>query len=299
MRAFVRFELPDGQVRDLGHGDLVGRLWSAALHVDDPSVSEAHALVSLRGSALKLLALRGRFAVDGRTCTEVELVPGLRVALARGVELAVVAVELPASVPALEGDGLPRQVLTGSCALVTRPRPALVAPGTPGAVATFWSSGAGWRVRIGATPARDLSLGEALTLDGTTFRVVAVPTAHAATPSTRIRGGIAEPLRIVARYDTVHIHRRGRPVAVLDGIGARVLSELASCRAPLAWEALATDLWRDERDRDQLRNRWDAVLVRLRRRLRDAGVRADLVRSDGAGHVELCLQQGDQIVDQT
>ena len=34
------------------------------LHVDDARVSEAHALVSLRGRELQLLALRGRFAVD-------------------------------------------------------------------------------------------------------------------------------------------------------------------------------------------------------------------------------------------
>ncbi len=64
MRAFVRFQLPDGTQRDLYPGDIIGRLWSAALHVDDARVSEAHALVSLRGRELQLLALRGRFAVD-------------------------------------------------------------------------------------------------------------------------------------------------------------------------------------------------------------------------------------------
>ena len=51
-------------------------MWSAALHLDDPRVSEAHAMVSIRGSELKLLALRGRFQIDGlpyatRLCCQV------------------------------------------------------------------------------------------------------------------------------------------------------------------------------------------------------------------------------------
>ena len=48
----------DGDRHVLGVGDLIGRLPSAALVVDDPRVSEAHAIVSLRRAALHLLALR-------------------------------------------------------------------------------------------------------------------------------------------------------------------------------------------------------------------------------------------------
>ena len=64
MRAFVRFRLPEGNSVELGHGDLIGRLWSAALPIADARISEADAMVSLRGQELKLLALRGRFALN-------------------------------------------------------------------------------------------------------------------------------------------------------------------------------------------------------------------------------------------
>ena len=64
MRARVRLRLDSGEVRQLVSGDIIGRIWGAALRLDDPQISEAHALVSMRGTALKLLALRGRFVVD-------------------------------------------------------------------------------------------------------------------------------------------------------------------------------------------------------------------------------------------
>ena len=58
MRPTVSLQLPDGSIHELGHGDLIGRLWTAALHLDDGRISEAHAMISLRGSELHLLALR-------------------------------------------------------------------------------------------------------------------------------------------------------------------------------------------------------------------------------------------------
>jgi|GEM_PF-4421477 len=48
MRAFVRFLLPDGSARELSHGDVIGRLASAELPLDDERLSEAHAMVRLR-----------------------------------------------------------------------------------------------------------------------------------------------------------------------------------------------------------------------------------------------------------
>lgn len=66
MHACVHLASADGQIHVLGHGDLIGRLWSAALCLSDPRVSEAHAMVSLREGQLRLLALRGLFAIDGK-----------------------------------------------------------------------------------------------------------------------------------------------------------------------------------------------------------------------------------------
>lgn len=299
MRAFARFRLPDDTTIELGHGDLIGRLWSATLHIDDPRVSEAHAMVSLRGDALKLLALRGRFTVDTVPTAEVALAPGMRIALAQDLELTVDAVNLPDELLAIEGEGLTRQVVSGVCALVTRPRPALLPGYHADAAATFWTSGAGWRVRLAGEPARALAPDDVFELDGRTFRCVGVQLSAAAGGATRVKGGVSSPLRIVARYETVHIHRRDQPVMALNGISARILSELVTFGVPVAWDVLAGEIWPDEPDRDQLRRRWDVSLARLRRKLRDSRIRPDLVRADRGGNFEVVLGAGDRVDDQT
>lgn len=107
------------------------------------------------------------------------------------------------------------------------------------------------------------------------------------------------PLRILARYDTVHIHREGEPVVVLTGILARMISELVSVKVAISWEALAQSLWPEEEERPALRNRWDVALARLRTRLKSAGIRSDLVKADGSGNIELLLNAADVVEDQT
>ncbi len=63
VRPLARFLAPDGRSELLGPGDIIGRMPTATLTINDPHVSEAHALVSLRGSELKLPGLRGRSSV--------------------------------------------------------------------------------------------------------------------------------------------------------------------------------------------------------------------------------------------
>jgi len=99
---------------------------------------------------------------------------------------------------------------------------------------------------------------------------------------------------MIALYDTFHIRRDGLPALTFSGLPAKLLSELAAVGAPVAWESVARELWRDE-DRGQLRRRFDVVLSRLRRKLRAARLRADLVRADGAGNFELFLYDGDEV----
>ena len=95
---------------------------------------------------------------------------------------------------------------------------------------------------------------------------------------------------------------------VLDGIAARIISELVALGGPAPWELVAAQIWPagsepesaeqpDLLDRTQLRRRWDISLARLRRKLRDARVRPDLVRACGTGQVELLLCSGDTVED--
>jgi hypothetical protein len=300
MRAYVRFRTPDRETHDLCPGDIIGRLWSAALRVDHARVSEAHALISLRGQHLKMLSLRGVLAVNGKRHREVVLLPGVTVQLARDYVIEVLAVELPDAVLALQLPGLPPQELTSAVySLVREPAPGLVPGGSPDAIADVWSTGEGWRLKHGEAPSVSLEPGLEIDVDGVTVRVATVPLGQAALTDTRMAGRLHEPVRIVARYDTAHLYRERQDVLSLGGLSARILSELVTFDGPAPWEVVARQVWREKLPRDALRHKWDVNLSRLRIKLRKAGLRPDLLRSDGSGTIELVLLPGDVVVDET
>ncbi len=298
MRAFVRLRLPDGTEETLAPGDLVGRLETAALHLDDARISEAHALVSLRGDELRLLGLRGRFAVDGAPIKEVALRPGLRVEFAPGLAVDVAEVSVPDEVLAVEADGLARQVLSGVCSIHLDPEPRITHRYELGAAAHVWTSGAAWTIRVAGQAARPLEAGDEWEMGGRSFAAVPVSLLEAASPATRA-GGVRPPLTIEARFDSVHIHRDGVLALSLAGIAARIVSELVAFDGPVSWHVLAGEIWKDETERILLRRKWDVSLARLRKKLRGAGLPPGLIRADRTGHIELVMELGDEVVDQT
>jgi hypothetical protein len=268
-------------------------MWNSALVIDDPRVSEAHAMVSQRGHELKLLGLRGRFALDGRPTAEVALRPGQQIELADGLALTVEEVEVPAFVLGLTTDGMPPRALPGTCALLLKPTPSLGPANHPDAVAHVWAVPQGWHLRAIDGPVRALEQGDAVEVGGQVWRVVAVAVDGAGVV-TRADTTMELSLRMVTRYDTAHLFRQGLPPVTLQGLPARLLSELASSGAPVSWSVLAGELWPDGGSRKQL----DMVLVRLRHRLRADRIRTDLVRADGTGLLELVLRPGDVVEDQ-
>jgi hypothetical protein len=293
MRPSATLRLQDGRTIEVGHGDLIGRLWSAAVYIDDPRISEAHALISLRGDALKLLALRGRFAVGGRPVSEVTLLPGLEVTLGEGLTLHVEHLVQPEVVLGLRAEGMPARMLPGTCSLVVDPEPSLAPPSHPGALAIVWSSPDGWRLRPTGGAARPLVAGDQVTLGGRTWTALEIGT-HSRVDVTHTDPYLEAPLRIVARYDTVHLFAPDRAPAVLAGLSARLISELVAFGQPVPWATLAEELWPGGGNRKQL----DMALLRLRSRLKDERIRADLVRTDGRGTVELFLRPGDVLDEQ-
>ena len=299
MRAYVRFLLSDGSEVDLCPGELIGRLRGAALRLDDARVSEAHALVSLRGAQLKLIELRGVLAINRRQVSEVVLEVGTVVQLASDLSITVSAVQLPAQLLALSGGGLRESPLTGSVySLRLEPRPMLVPRFQADAPAHLWSIGDGWRVSVSGQSWELLAGGEVV-VNEHTFQVIAVATTTANAPATAMNGRLFRPIRIVAQFDTVHIHREGMSITALSGITARILSELVSFGQPVEWHTLAEPLWPKVTDRTALRNRLDVNISRLRRKLRSEGIRPDLVRFDGTGKLELLLNEGDRTEDQS
>lgn len=296
MFAFVVLRDARGQNHTLGPGDIVGRNWCASLHIDDPRVSEAHALVSLRGDSLRLLALRGRFQIDGRVLNDTALTAGTRVSFAPGAEYEVLDVVVPEAVLAVRTPGQPDALLFGAAAILSIPEIHLAHPTTDGATAWIWPVRDGARFREGAGEPRDLRPGDAFLVGGKSCALALV--ANRSSAPTAERSAVHQPLRIVARYETVHLHRRGLPPVVLDGVQARLVSELVAFSVPVAWRALAGELWPGLEDTPLLRKRLDGAIARLRASLAEGKVRADLVRNNGQGQFELLLEPGDTVDDQ-
>ena len=301
MRAHVRLRIDEEREVELGHGDLIGRLASAALCLDDARISEAHAMVSLRGDELMLLSLRRRFRFDDKPVAEITLRPGMGIELAPGLEVTVEDVVLPETILGVSCNDETSQPLHGVTSLFGGDEPKVMAGYQNGAQAHVWATDDRWRMRVGDDDARAVSPGERVVLEGTTFAFVEMPLGHAGVDVTRAGAAVPDPLEIVARFDTVHIHRRGGEHLVsLSGVAARILSELVSFDGPASWHVIAREIWRDEHDdRMALRRKWDVNLSRLRRKLREAGVRGDLVRADGLGNFELLLYEGDRTQDRT
>ena len=299
MRAAVRFRLPDGASAELGPGEFIGRVGSAALVLDDPRISEAHAMVSLRRGELYLLSLRRLVGVHGKPTSEVLLEVGLTIDLASGVQLGVELVQKPAHVRALRAPGLGVRPLPQVASVVAGPPPRLLGRFLPGAAAHLWSTGLDeWRLRIGDGVACSVGVGDSFEAAGLTFEMCDLDL-NAASHEPTLEGGLDAPMRIVAHYDGVEVHRANRPVVTIGGIGARLISELVMLGGPVDWQVVARELWRDEANPNELRHRWDVALGRLRARLRGAGVRDDLLRSDGGGQLQLVLYDGDRVDDRT
>ncbi|MCC6622645.1 MAG: FHA domain-containing protein [Deltaproteobacteria bacterium] len=295
MKIAVRLRLPDERVVELGPEAIIGRMRSAALRLNDPAISEAHALVSLRGTQLKLLALRGRFVVDGEQQAECTLRAGMTIELAPNLALGVVEVSLPTAVLAVRAQGMPLQILPPIASINARSGE-LVAGFDPGAEALLWIDGDEVRIRRPGCEDETLRVGAALDVAGTTFVFERMSLRNAGVSSTQ-RGTADGPLRLVLRFDSAHVHTRDHVVPI-DGIPARLLCELAEFSGPVEWRTAAREIWPEETDDTLLRRNWDAGLSRLRRALLDHGVRGDLVRGAGRGKVELFLHHDDVVNDE-
>jgi hypothetical protein len=276
----------------LSHGDLVGRSRSAALVVEDPRVSEAHAWVSLRNGALRLLALRGRFRIGGALVNEVDLEPGQVVELADGLALTVEDVRLSSWILGIESDQLPRQPLPGTVTVQEQPTPRLKPGAHPDGLGVLWNVDDEWRFSTADGMTRAVAPGDRIAGSRGEFRLVALPLDEAGVAATAPE--FTEPIRLEASFATVTATVRGAAPVVIGGLPGRILAELVALARPVAWTTVAEVVWPDETDRAVLRSRWDVNVSRLRTRLRRIGARPDLFHQDGAGQVRLILRDGDE-----
>lgn len=295
MHAFVRLRTPSGASADLQHGDIIGRLKGAALCVDDPRVSEAHAMVSVRRGELVLLSLRRMFSVRGKPLGEVVLREGMAIDLADGVTLSVEDVHGPDRVLALTMDGLETTVLPATASVSLGPPVALHTRFEPDADLHIWWNGHEWHAQTKAGAPTVIRDGDSVAVGAAVARFELV--LNRGSETTAMAPATSTPLSVIAWFDTVEIHREGQPAVTISGVGARLLSELVAFDGPVEWQVAAREVWTDGIELDELRHRWDVTLARLRAKLREAGVRADLVRSTGAGLVQLVRYPADRFDD--
>lgn len=291
----VQFLLDDGQHVSVPVGGLIGRSEAASLRIVDPRVSEVHAMVALRGRELRLLSLRGYYTVDGHPDDDVPLAVGQRLLFGGAFGCVVSDVSVPARVLALEFADQLRELCAESYSFVARPTPELVPRFLADAAAWLWATELGWSLRVAGGAATALKPGRMWTIDGVNVSVREISLAETSGQATV---GPREALRLVCRTTTVHIHRPRREPVTVDARAGQLLSELALMRVPVEWSVAARLLWPEEHDPGRLRRNFDAVLARLRARLREAGVREDLVRTDGRGNVEAFLERADEVVDE-
>jgi len=298
MLPMVRFTLPDGTEAQVGPGGFVGRLANAALCIDHPRVSEAHALVSLRGTQLFLLALRGPLELDGRRVPHVRLAVGQRIRLVDELVLEVVELDLPDRVLAILGVAAGPVPLVQSAYTLWAGPPCRVESGhAPNGDGWIWSAD-GYRVRLAGQPPRALRPGDTLMLGDAILTVGEVSLREGGTRPTISANARDPALRIVARYETLHLYREDGAMFSIGGIPARIVSELVDYQVPVPWEVVARSIWTDKQDVYLLRQNWDRHLKRLRRKLTEAGFRPNLVRCDGRGNIELLTMPRDEVVDE-
>ncbi len=295
MQTHVRLRTQDGGEHDVPAGGIIGRMEGVALMLPDPRVSEAHAMVSLRGGALHLLTLRGRFATEGRTPSSLKLAVGQRIEFARGLWVDVVEVTHPERVRAVRLEGSTALPLAGVTSLVRTAGGCLVQRYEADALAVIWSQHGSWWWRPARGEAAPLP-DDGFEVDGLRVLCLDLHQQHLDSGATRQLGAVTAPLRVVCHFDSVQIHREGQPPLTVTGNGARIISELAAMGAPVEWQTLAGEIWRDL-DAHRQRRAMDQTLLRLRKKLVAGRIRPDLVRNDGGGKMELVLVEGDEVED--
>lgn len=281
----------------LGPGALIGRANTATLYIDDPRVSEAHAMVSLRDHCLKLISLRGRFRHQGKVMHEIQLVPEMRLELAEGVEVVCEEVHLPSSVVGLTIWPGPLQVpLSGTTTIHVKGSDASIRRGyDPTGDLIVWSTGQRWSAKVKGQQRRTLTSGDLISLEHVRIQVVDMPLADLDKGQTRshLRAGAllkCTAHQVIITPDVGASH-------VISGIPGRILSSVLRRGNAAQWTQIVSDVWPDDRSiPSSLRRRFDAGLRRLRDSMQVVFPGSDdMLMLDGAGVLILQLGKDDRV----
>ena len=305
----------DGEALTVRPGDLIGRAPTARLLLPPwPGLSEAHALISLRGAGLVILPLRGALSAHDPLAGDAgppSPVPEAGLPLERGLELTLgpslrLIVEdrvLPAEVLAIEGlgEGRPQLLPAAACALLAGPPLRLVGEQPPEALLYLWQTATGALVqRPGPGAPLELAAGqalpaplEALRLVRRTLPAAATPLTHAERPPLVVRLGLDRATLQLGgpRGPSVELRLKNFELllALVD------VAELPFDSPARHHRALAEAVWGPTYSR----HAWKTLAGRVRDALAEAGLPPSLIASDGHGCWSLDLGPDDQLIDET
>ncbi|MBX2804235.1 MAG: hypothetical protein KTR31_41625, partial [Myxococcales bacterium] len=279
----VRVYAGSGKIADMLRSDFFGQSAPNSVERDTWAVG------------FQLLALRGSLWLGTAEEHTVDLDEGVTVHLAPGLAVEVVERTLPDVVVAARIDGGSSQFLWADVYSVMPNRRAELVPGYQAHAAGWLSPSAGqWQFQPAGRAPAPFRPGDVWELgEGHSLEAVAVPTQDA---HLQITQSAVEQLTVLGRTDTAHLHRQGRSPLVLTGLQARMITELGLIGTSVDWRVLAQGLWPTDLEPD--RDKYDQLTRRLRIKLRDHGIRTDLVRPTNTGMVELYLHRMDRFVDE-
>lgn len=281
----------------LNPGDFIGRANTAAMYIDDPRVSEAHAMISLREHCLKLLSLRGRFRHNGKVLTEVHLRPGMILELAEGVEVVCEEVYLPQTALGLLLWPGPLEVpLSGTTTVYIEGGQATVRRGhDPNGDLVIWAAGHDWRAQVKGQKNRSLTCGDKLMIREVEIEIVKVSLSVMSQDRTlsQIRGA----LTLRHSINRVTILTDVGPPHIISGIPGKLLASLLARGGAADWRDVVSDVWpNDLSSASSLRRRFDTGLRRLRETMsRLVSTAEDFLKLDGAGILMISLGREDRI----
>ncbi len=295
MRAFVILILEStGEAFEVCPGELIGRSDNAALCIHDPRISEAHAMVSLRGQALMLLPLRGRLLLKGKPAPEVLLEEGRVIELAPGLRLRCQEVSLAPTLLGISVPGLPPLCLGSTLSLLASTPPKVVRGYVAQADAVFWSVGATWHMSLANGEQRPIAIGDRIAIG--THSIDVVPIAVDAVAKAKTQHA-RSPLAFHVCGEAVRVNRQIGASVLIGGIPGRIFASLLRAGRPLYWQSISAEVWEGELATElALRKRFDVSLARLRNRLAPLlSQNETLIALDGTGCVELRLANSDRI----
>jgi len=322
--------MPDGQTVEALPGDIVGRSARADIRVNDPRVSEARALISLRERRLLFLRLRDPpFRCDGKKVSDFELRAGQTIELAPGVALRVLRVALPATTRAafFTPEGGPPIAATprrGALSLLAGPPPQVERGYVDGAAAHLWKTGSEIYVQRAGEPPRPLRPGAAVAVAGGALsaRDTSTGAVHGASPTSGTQFAPQDAIEIEVvrtprgRARAIRVRRGDRVAHITRIIQVQVMEILIAAHAEgaarLPDEPLATavnsadggaEIWGapGEEPRgagaDQIEVNWRNHVRRIRDTLKARDIRTDLVCALGQQRYALRLRSGDRLID--